>query len=545
MPKALLTVLTLAVSASPAMAQCSGGGCRQSQPIKRRVVVTPLQAEGGRLVRPPMVAAPPVVTPPRVIHSQPMFPAPPPVVVSPPVVSTPPSPQPRPTSPVVRVVPPPAPSPDPTPNGDDVTMSVPRSRVRPIEGTQPSSPTRTTCEGGAITATTPVEKLTVVKLPGGFTIAPDDTGEVSFSDRWNVITRATCRVTVSGSCGSGTVVGFEADKDAALVLTNAHVAGTRRGRRVNVQRWDIDGTSERGTGEIIAAGYGRGLGIDYALLRCEGFAEDVIPIPMADRYPDPSEGLATNGCPRCEWPSMQSLQLLRNQAQVLTWYPEAIGGRSGSGVYDFVDGRPKVVGLLTWGGGGKGLGQSAPFVLSALRGRLPSAFERVPAYAQELQADVDVDAGDEEVEVDSFDADEDKSFGSEPAEVVVDESEQRSIARETGDIPDEVEASPFRVPDDLDETATVDDVINGRAPGGRQPCPPGCGPDTEDSGLLGRFLGRRPDRDGDGRPDPLIQRPTPIRDAIGGLVTALGNGLLMAVAAVICFFFGYLYRGAR
>jgi hypothetical protein len=205
-------------------------------------------------------------------------------------------------------------------------------------------------------------------------------------DRFARVVRATCRITVSGVCGSGTVVGRDSDGNA-IVLTNAHVAGTQRGRQVQVQRWDTNGESEKGNGAIIAAGYGRGLSIDFALLKCNaGFAKDVVPIPLADRYPDVAAGVSTYGCPRCEWPSMQVLKLTRAEGQVLRWLPEAIGGRSGSSVVDYTESGPRVVGLLTWGGGGEGLGQSTPFLLNAMRGQMPKSFESLPVYAQELSA---------------------------------------------------------------------------------------------------------------------------------------------------------------
>ncbi|MDZ4848092.1 MAG: trypsin-like peptidase domain-containing protein [Pirellulaceae bacterium] len=208
--------------------------------------------------------------------------------------------------------------------------------------------------------------------------------ETSDEDRFDQVIRATVRVTVSGICGSGTVVGRDANGNA-LVLTNAHVAGTARGRLVNVERWNTDGTSERGQGSIIAAGYGRGLSVDFALLKCNSeFANGVIPIPLANRYPDPNAMVTTSGCPRCEWPSLQVLKLNRREGQVLTWKPEAIGGRSGSSVIDHTDAGLRVVGLLTWGGNGEGLGQSTPFLLEAMKGRLPTSLESLPTGVKEV-----------------------------------------------------------------------------------------------------------------------------------------------------------------
>jgi len=170
-----------------------------------------------------------------------------------------------------------------------------------------------------------------------------ESSAASDEDRFTQVIRATVRVTISGVCGSGTVVGRDADGNA-IVLTNAHVAGTQRGRTVNLERWNSDGSVERGRGAIISSGYGRGMSVDFALLKCNAeFAKDVRPIPLADRYPTKGAMVSTYGCPRCEWPSLQVLSLNRSEGQILTWKPEAIGGRSGSSVIDYTDVGPRVV----------------------------------------------------------------------------------------------------------------------------------------------------------------------------------------------------------
>jgi hypothetical protein len=216
-----------------------------------------------------------------------------------------------------------------------------------------------------------------------------ESSAASDEDRFTQVIRATVRVTISGVCGSGTVVGRD-EAGNSLVLTNAHVAGTQRGRTVNLERWEPDGSIERGRGSIIASGYGRGMSVDFALLKCNAeFAKNVRPIPLADRYPDRKAMVTTYGCPRCEWPSLQVLSLNRSEGQILTWKPEAIGGRSGSSVIDYTDVGPRVVGLLTWGGGGEGLGQSTPFLLQALRGRLPQALEALPQGVKEVDGTIE------------------------------------------------------------------------------------------------------------------------------------------------------------
>ena len=206
--------------------------------------------------------------------------------------------------------------------------------------------------------------------------------EVSDEDQLTRVINATCRVTVAGRCGSGTIVGKDAG-GAAIILTNAHVSGAEKGIVCDVERWDQLGQRYRGRASIIAAGYSRDTPVDFALLRASGdFGRDVKPVPIADRLP---KGRVTNyGSPRCEWPSMQTLKMVKDKGQVLHWRPEAISGRSGSSLIDYTDSGPRVVGLLTWGGQGLGLGQSAPFLLDAIRGRLPKNYEPLPPGVREV-----------------------------------------------------------------------------------------------------------------------------------------------------------------
>ena len=251
------------------------------------------------------------------------------------------------------------------------------------------------CQAGQVQSTIVLdplrEELTLVDQE------PRATANGLAGDRFDQVVRATVRVTVSGVCGSGTVVGRTPEGNA-IVLTNAHVAGTTRGRTVNVERWNTNGSSEKGTGTIIASGYGRGTSVDFALLKCSAaFAKDVDPIPLADRYPSNQSSVTTFGCPRCEWPSLQVLRLNRKEGQILSWKPEAIGGRSGSSLIDYTDEGPRVVGLLTWAGGGEGLGQSTPFLLSAMRGKLPTTLEGLPSGTREVSCQTEEVSDDEQI----------------------------------------------------------------------------------------------------------------------------------------------------
>jgi len=240
------------------------------------------------------------------------------------------------------------------------------------------------CNGPNCPKPTSENAIELTVLEEELTLDGSNITQAANVDRFTQTILATVRCTVAGVCGSGTIVGRDKD-GSALVLTNAHVAGTQRGRVINVERWNENGTSEKSTGAIVSAGYGRGMSIDFALLRCKaGFAKDVTPVPMANRFPDPKAMVTTYGCPRCEWPSLQVLKMNRREGQILSWQPLAIGGRSGSSICDYTEAGPRVVGLLTWGGGGEGLGQSTPFVLNAMRGVLPTALEPLPAGVFEV-----------------------------------------------------------------------------------------------------------------------------------------------------------------
>ncbi len=244
------------------------------------------------------------------------------------------------------------------------------------------------CDDGSCGVGVHATSITLNKLQEEVSVDEGSITELASVDRFAHTILATVRCTVSGVCGSGTVVGRDGDGNA-IVLTNAHVAGTQRGRVINVERWNLDGSSEKSTGSIIAAGYGKGMSIDFALLKCKPeFAKGVAPVPLANRFPSAGGFITTYGCPRCEWPSLQVLRMNRRESQVLSWKPEAIGGRSGSSVVEHTEAGPRVVGLLTWGGGGEGLGQSAPFLLEAMKGRLPKSLEALPPGVKELSPEV-------------------------------------------------------------------------------------------------------------------------------------------------------------
>ena len=260
------------------------------------------------------------------------------------------------------------------------------ARVNPVPVIVPQAPPIAFPHAPSVTQ---VERIILEPLEAGYKVELEQLDskiqEADFddSDVLDWIINATVRVTVGNDCGSGTIVGKDGH-GKTLILTNAHVAGTQRGRRVNVQRWNQLGETFKGTARIVASGYSSAKQIDFALLACEdSFGEGVKPIPLADREHNGGR-ITTSGCPRCEWPSTQSLKMTRSGKQIIEWFPEAISGRSGSSLVDFTDNGPRVIGLLTWRGGGKGIGQSSMMVLAAMRGKLPTSFESVPRGIEEV-----------------------------------------------------------------------------------------------------------------------------------------------------------------
>lgn len=163
--------------------------------------------------------------------------------------------------------------------------------------------------------------------------------------------RSCCRVLNSGSCGSGSIVGKRNGK--TIVLTNAHVAGTRIGRTVQCQ-FPYAGNT-RINARVIMAGYSDRVMMDWAILEID---QD-IPLPAVKlSIENPTTELYTMGYPRCDGPFGQRLRVrgITHNGVVVRWQPNSIGGQSGSAVHAFSDNLQRA--LLTWSWGGDGAGQS-------------------------------------------------------------------------------------------------------------------------------------------------------------------------------------------
>ena len=168
------------------------------------------------------------------------------------------------------------------------------------------------------------------------------------------------RLTVENVCGSGTAVG--ADTSGVYILTNAHVAGTRIGRVINV---DIDtgsGARQRVQARVVWAAYSDQRLIDAALLKIDaGVVTFPSYIPLSKKQPD-SPPYATRGHARCVWPSelkpFGSVEVDPN-SPLIKGLPDAIGGQSGSSIYNS---RGVTIALLTWSWGGKCAGQQTHWI---------------------------------------------------------------------------------------------------------------------------------------------------------------------------------------
>lgn len=207
------------------------------------------------------------------------------------------------------------------------------------------------------------------------------------------LTLATVRVTTRGGCGSGAKIG---EKDGnAVILTNAHVAGTRIGSTVNLEHWTEFGEYSKGTATIAAAALQRGTSLDWAVLFADdGFISDVpsIPLSLSER-PDERLPAYTSGCPRCEMPSIHFVRWEDTDSNIFRWSPNAISGRSGSGVFTLSqDGTLDQQSLLTWSDGRYGMGQRSVDVWQQIRGDLPDSLARIPTGVLPVSTDdVDID----------------------------------------------------------------------------------------------------------------------------------------------------------
>ena len=172
-------------------------------------------------------------------------------------------------------------------------------------------------------------------------------------DVHDVCRAATVRVRNGNSLGSGTV--FRASDQYCYVLTNAHVAGTRLGTRVECEFWRVGHQSRPVAGETVVVAYVPRAYRDIAVVRVDrrllgGYLPPVVPIARPDEQAD-YRRLFSVGCASGRWPTAFEGFALRRDAKggdTVHFVPAPAGGRSGSALFDVRGDWPRIVGLVAW-----------------------------------------------------------------------------------------------------------------------------------------------------------------------------------------------------
>ena len=237
---------------------------------------------------------------------------------------------------------------------------------------------------------------------------PSRSGEPVGADDW--CRRATVRLRADAadgksSVGSGTV--FHRDANACYVLTNAHVAGRRIGATVAVELWNAGHQSRPVEGRMVLASYVPGGERDVAVVRIANenlgaYRPPVVPL-AADDCPIAGGRVWSIGCGGGRWPTAFEgfVRRLGQASRTVQFVPMPAGGRSGSALFDWSGGHPRIVGLIAWrstpDGGhsldgrdethGHGIAMTHREVWRALRGQ-PSTGEAPAVYHVEPSAGV-------------------------------------------------------------------------------------------------------------------------------------------------------------
>lgn len=195
-----------------------------------------------------------------------------------------------------------------------------------------------------------------------------------------VATTPHVRCIAGNSCGSGTICG--ANSDGAYIVTNAHVAGTALGRQVNVDVV-VNGAGVRTSGRTVMAGYSDSRMVDFCIIFVEGLSSQVY-MPMLKTEPTAAP-YGTTGSPKCVWPQVKKqFSDARNYGDgLITGLPNAIGGQSGSAIYNS-DGHQ--IALLTWSMSGRCAGQKTSKLWQVAQSRNVQVADLRPADLRELAA---------------------------------------------------------------------------------------------------------------------------------------------------------------
>lgn len=187
-----------------------------------------------------------------------------------------------------------------------------------------------------------------------------------------------CRCLVNGSCGSGTICG--ADASGSYVLSNAHVWGTQIGKAVTI---DIvsGGATKRLQGRLVFSGYSNSRMVDFAIAKVEGLSSKKY-MPLSKTEPTAAP-YGTRGSPQCVWPQVtKPFNDPRNYGQgLITGLPDAIGGQSGSAIYNSTG---KQIALLTWSINGRCAGQKTSLLWKVAQERNVQLADARPEGLREL-----------------------------------------------------------------------------------------------------------------------------------------------------------------
>ena len=159
----------------------------------------------------------------------------------------------------------------------------------------------------------------------------------------------TVRVSVANARGTGAFIGYDAVRDAALILTNYHVVTTNK--RATVEFWR-DGRPVAFPAEVIWRYYDAQLPADFAILAVDAQKVAAIDAPYialggADCTPGEGAFFVSAGCPKGShvWSWKGSFL---SSVPTAEFVPAPYPGQSGSGLFEIKNGALWYVGTLTW-----------------------------------------------------------------------------------------------------------------------------------------------------------------------------------------------------
>lgn len=205
---------------------------------------------------------------------------------------------------------------------------------------------------------------------------------------------ASCRVSVSNARGTGTFVGYDAERGRCIVLTNYHVVTTNNTARLDF--W-TNGRQESVDARVFSRYYNAQAPYDFALLEVDpGALKQIDPpyIALAGQGTAPAQNsyVVSSGAPKGR--NVQSWKgtiVGYYQGSTVEFRPAPVPGQSGSAIVSQIDGELWVTGVLTWLIGTEGSddskGGAIPIanLYKALSGRQTAgaSFDPIPPNATE------------------------------------------------------------------------------------------------------------------------------------------------------------------